>query len=116
MGSQEFAQAVRGSAGQPIKTSAGSAIETNNYDTAESFDYDGGDYPYTVDPPFTAEVLQFTETGDIVVTITTKTGDKADFLPKSGAGVIDYLSIDEIELKDPDGNNTPVSGILAGDA
>lgn len=115
MGSKEFAQAVRGSGAEPINTSANSAIETDNYDTGEGFDFDGSDYPYTVDPSFTAEIMQLMETDDILIQITTVKGNTFDFKPVGGTGIVDWVSIDHIDIEDPEGTGARVVGVLGGD-
>jgi hypothetical protein len=116
MGSQEFATPVRGSGSTPIQTNAQGAIETDNYRQGGGFDFDGSAYPYTVDPTdFDIQVIHITKASDIVLEITTLTGNTFDVPLAGGSGVIDWIEVDNFTLKDPNNTNARVAGSYGGE-
>lgn len=115
MGSEQFSQAVRGSDGTPVATSATGTIETDNYDRGIGIDEDGTTYPVEINPPWTIQIVWFTQIGDVVAEITTDSGDEFEVPLRGGVGVIDWIEIDSLRLTDPRNTQAAVSGAVGGD-
>lgn len=119
MGSQEFAQAVRGSGSDPIATTASSAFEVDNYNEADSFTVGNGTnaYPLTLDPPEDIQYLIITETGsDIRADITTVSGTTVSDFHLRGAGLsLSSLEIANITFKDPNATGAATFGMWIGE-
>lgn len=99
----------------PVSVTTGGTVQTNNYSAAGGFDYDGSAYPYTVNPSETIQFLHITQAGDIVAHVTTVSGDTADIPLAGGSGVIDWLEIDSVEFRDPNGTTARIAGSWGGE-
>lgn len=115
MGSQEFAQAVRGSGAEPISTTSESSFETDNYGNGQGFDKDGSAYPYTIDPTFDIQVVHITQADNITMKVTTIQGYTFDVPLAGGTGVIDHISMDKVEFTDPNNTGARISGFVGGE-
>lgn len=115
MGSEQFAQKVRGSSAEPVSVGQTGSLETNDYDHGDGFDFDGSAYPYSVNPAETIHELLLTEAGDIDATITTVGGDTFSVRMRGSTAAFDRWNIDEVTFQDPRGTASPVSGAWAGE-
>ena len=115
MGSQQFSQAVRGGAAEPVGVSGVGSLETDDYDYGDAFDVDGSAYPYLINPAETIQQLVITESGDVDARITTNGGDTFDLRLRGGTGAFDRWNIDSIEFRDPRGTAAALSGGWAGE-
>jgi len=117
MASEQYSQAVRGSAGRPLSVSPSTgSIETNEYGDGESTVSDT--YPIQVDPDFIIEeLLIFAIPDDKVVNLTLENGNTVNGIePNAQTVVIDTLEIDSAEVTDPEGSQGETSITVIGDA
>lgn len=115
MGSEEFAQPVRGSGAEPISTTQTSAFEVDNYSNADSVA--SSTYPLEVDPVFTIQHLAiFAIPSDKTLDITTSDGTLVSGVRPNGAtAYLDGLEIESITVNDPDGTAGETSFLMIGE-
>lgn len=111
MGTQEFAQPVRGSGAQPVSTAVNGAIETNNYRNAEYVEYPASySYGDTVDPAFDVqEILAFRVADGKEVDMTLVDGETVEDVDPAGSEfTLNFLEVDSFTVKDAadSGGNT----------
>lgn len=118
-GGEEFVTRVGGEGDGPVATSQASAFETNNYEQGGSFTVGEGTntYPFTVDPAALIQELMVTETGeDIRVDITTADGTVITDIHLRAASISeDFISIDSVTFKDPNGTGIATFGYWVGE-
>lgn len=91
------------------------SVKTDTYSEGGGFDFDGTNYPYTVDPTPTIQVLKLTRTGDVVAHFTLENGTEFDLELAGTIGTIDDMEIDAVEFRDPEGTGDRVSGGWSGE-
>lgn len=115
MGSEQFSQAVRGSAGDPVGVSQQGSLETNDYDEGDGFDFDGSAYPYTINPSEVIHELVITSADNIDAEITTVSGTTFTLPLASSTGAFDRWNIDKVVFKDPNATTARIAGGWAGE-
>lgn len=115
MGSEEFAQAVRGSGGQAISTTAAAAFEVDNYQNGAKLQ--GTAYPLSADPAFTIQhVAIFQLPADKTLDLVTSNGTTISGLEPAGAtAYLDGLELDSITVNDPDATAGDTAILLIGE-
>lgn len=115
MGSEEFAQAVRGSGGDPIATTQTAAFETDNYGDGDAIV--STTYPIDVDPAFSIQHLAiFAMPDDKTLDVVTGAGVSITGIQPLGAtAYLDGLTIDSLTINDPDATGGTTSLLLVGE-